>query len=223
MDRGNIALFAKGRKTGNSALGFIGHKDVGRWSVCSTVFTSLILVTKDAGVYLVLLKDFYVVCQDHWLQYKLCYGERESSGGNFVIYSHHSRVVTALSLLLSEPPISREMGSEHSISDTPFIWVDTEQQTQRTWGFQEVEAPRFQDSRHMKVVCLSALIVGRLYPPENIPGTNFYWSLSQPQDDSAAGRIMLMKNSSETIRNRTRDLRACSAVPQRTVATCTPK
>ena len=34
------------------------------------------------------------------------------------------------------------------------------------WGFQEVEAPRFQDSRHMKVVRLSALLTGRLYPQE---------------------------------------------------------
>jgi len=34
----------------------------------------------------------------------------------------------------------------------------------QAWGFQEVEAPRFQDSRHMKVVRLSALYTGRLYP-----------------------------------------------------------
>jgi len=37
----------------------------------------------------------------------------------------------------------------------------------RPWGFQEVEAPRFRDSRHMKVVRLSALRTGRL------PGTHF--------------------------------------------------
>jgi hypothetical protein len=36
-----------------------------------------------------------------------------------------------------------------------------------------VEARRFQDSRHMKVVRLSAIRTGRLYPPENIPGTHF--------------------------------------------------
>jgi hypothetical protein len=53
-------------------------------------------------------------------------------------------------------------------------------------------------------------------PPGNIPGTHFYWRLSQPQDHSAAGRIMSMKNSNDTIRNRTRDLPACSAVPQST-------
>ena len=32
--------------------------------------------------------------------------------------------------------------------------------------FQEVEVPRFQDNRHMKVVRLSALHTGRLYPQE---------------------------------------------------------
>jgi hypothetical protein len=34
----------------------------------------------------------------------------------------------------------------------------------RPWGFQDVKAPRFQDSRHLKVVRLSALLTGRLYP-----------------------------------------------------------
>ena len=34
------------------------------------------------------------------------------------------------------------------------------------WGFQEVEATRFQDSRHMKVVRLSSIRTGRLYPQE---------------------------------------------------------
>jgi len=81
-------------------------------------------------------------------------------------------------------------------------------------GFQEVEAPRFQDSRHMKVVRLSALSTGHLHPPGNIPGTHFCYRLSQPQGHSAAGRIMSLKNSNETIGNRTRDLQACNAVPQ---------
>jgi hypothetical protein len=33
-------------------------------------------------------------------------------------------------------------------------------------GFQEVEAPRLQDNRRMKVAGLSALCTGRLYPQE---------------------------------------------------------
>jgi hypothetical protein len=40
------------------------------------------------------------------------------------------------------------------------------------WGFQEGEAPRFLDSRHMKVVRLSALGTGRLHPLGNIAGTH---------------------------------------------------
>jgi len=79
----------------------------------------------------------------------------------------------------------------------------------RPCGFYEVEAPRFQDSRHMKVVRLSTLRTARLYPRKY-----FCYRLSQPQGHGAAGRIMSMKNSSDTIGNRTRDLPACSAVPQ---------
>ena len=84
------------------------------------------------------------------------------------------------------------------------------------WGFQHVEAPRFQDSRHMKVVRLLALYTGHLYPPGNIPGTHFCQRLSWPQGHSAARRIMSMKNSSDTNGNRTYDLLACSTVPQPT-------
>jgi len=36
----------------------------------------------------------------------------------------------------------------------------------RPRGFQEAEAPRFQDNRHMKVVRLSALLTGGFYPQE---------------------------------------------------------
>jgi hypothetical protein len=36
----------------------------------------------------------------------------------------------------------------------------------RPRGFEEVEAPRFQDSQHMKVVRLSALHTGCLYSQE---------------------------------------------------------
>jgi hypothetical protein len=71
----------------------------------------------------------------------------------------------------------------------------------------------------MKVVRLSALRTGRLYPhPGNIPGTHFCWRLSRPHGHSAARRIMSMKNSNGTIGNRTRDLPACSTGPQPTAS-----
>ena len=41
------------------------------------------------------------------------------------------------------------------------------------WEFQEVEISRFYDIRHMKVVRLSSLRTGRLYPTGNIPDTHF--------------------------------------------------
>jgi len=40
--------------------------------------------------------------------------------------------------------------------------------------------PRFQDNRHMKVVSLSALRTGRLYPPGNIPGNSFLLEAESP-------------------------------------------
>jgi hypothetical protein len=62
----------------------------------------------------------------------------------------------------------------------------------------------------MKVVRLSALRTGHLY------------RLSQPRGHSVTEKIMSMKNSNDTIRNRTRDLPVCSAVPQPTTPLCAP-
>jgi hypothetical protein len=66
----------------------------------------------------------------------------------------------------------------------------------------------------MKVVRLSALCTGRLYPIQNIPGAHFCSRLSRPQGPSAVGRIMSMKDSNDNIGNRIHDLSVCSAVPQ---------
>ena len=72
--------------------------------------------------------------------------------------------------------------------------------------------PDFKTIRHMKVIRLSAVHTGRLYPAWNIPGTHFCLRLCQPQDLSANRRIMWMKNSNDTFGNRTRNLTTCSAV-----------
>ena len=82
----------------------------------------------------------------------------------------------------------------------------------------EVEAPTFRENRHIKMVGLSVLCPGRLYPLRNTPGTHFYWSLSWPQGHSATGRTMWMTNSYDTIGNRNCDFLFCSAVAQPTAA-----
>ena len=74
----------------------------------------------------------------------------------------------------------------------------------------------------MKEVRLSALRTGRLYPQGNIPGTHLCQRLSRPQDHSATGKIISMKNSNDTIGNRARVLPACCAVPQPTAPPRTP-
>jgi len=67
------------------------------------------------------------------------------------------------------------------------------------------KTPRFEDNRHMKVVRLSALRTGRLYPPFLLE-----------DESSVAERIMSIKNSNDTTGDRTRDFLACSAVSQST-------
>jgi hypothetical protein len=64
----------------------------------------------------------------------------------------------------------------------------------------------------MKVVRLSTLRTGHLYPPGNIPGTRFCQRLGRPQGQSAAERIISTKNCKDTIGKGTRDLPAFSAV-----------
>jgi len=49
--------------------------------------------------------------------------------------------------------------------------------------------------------------------PGNAPGTHFSQRLSRSQGHSAIGRIMSMKNSNETIRDRTSDPAICSIAP----------
>jgi len=83
--------------------------------------------------------------------------------------------------------------------------------------------PDFKTNQHMKVVRLSALRTGRLYPLGIILGTHFCCRLSLPQGHIAAGRIMSMKNSDNTIGILTRDLPAYSAVTPPTGPPCAPK
>jgi len=66
--------------------------------------------------------------------------------------------------------LSGNAGSKPVSTDECMVKVKVKQSHYRPGqalrGFQEVEVPRFQDNRHMKVVRLSALRTGSLYPQE---------------------------------------------------------
>jgi len=61
----------------------------------------------------------------------------------------------------------------------------------RSWGFQQVVFPRFGDHRHIKLVRLSALRTGCLYPPGNITGTFFCYRFQSPRRSAAARLLRL--------------------------------
>jgi hypothetical protein len=66
-------------------------------------------------------------------------------------------------------------------------------------------------------VRLSALRAGRALPPRNLPGTHFCWRLSRV-DPSAIVRLegLGQLKKIHLIETRTRDLPACTVVPQPT-------
>ena len=70
------------------------------------------------------------------------------------------------------------------------------------WPGQEIEAARVQDNRHMKVVRLSALRTGRIYPPGNIPGTYLCCRLSREAVVGAAAAaavvVVVVNNNNNT-------------------------
>ena len=78
----------------------------------------------------------------------------------------------------------------------------------RHWGFQEAEALKFPEIRHMKLRKLSALDTSRLYTQEIFM---VIISIIRCVDPRAIVRPTKIYN--DTIGNQTHDLPTCSAVP----------
>ena len=76
--------------------------------------------------------------------------------------------------------------------------------------FQEVKVPRLRDNSPRWWLRLSALRIGCILAPGNTPSTHFCQRLNRTQGHSAIGRITSMKNSNDTIWNRTSDFPICS-------------
>jgi hypothetical protein len=79
------------------------------------------------------------------------------------------------------------------------VKVKARKSLHRPIRLQKVETPRFLANWDMKVVRLSVLSAGRLYPQETVL---ICQRLTRPQCHSGAWRITSMKNSSDTIGNR---------------------
>ena len=114
-------------------------------------------------------------------------------------------------------PIVSHKRSTMSYQHMASVIIKVEQSHYRpgqTVRFPEVEAPRFQDNRRMKVV-KSALGIGRLPPPA--PQEIFQVLISVRDWVNPCGRKDYVRRySSDTTGNRTRDLPVCSAVPEQT-------
>jgi hypothetical protein len=93
--------------------------------------------------------------------------------------------------------------------------LDTVKHPHDAWtglsGLMSLNLTKFLDSRQMK-----ALRTGRFNPPGDTTGNHFCYKLSRLQVYSAAWRFKALQNSSDSFGNQTRDLPACSAVPQTT-------
>jgi hypothetical protein len=81
-------------------------------------------------------------------------------------------------------------------------------------GCETSRLPHFLDSRLVDGGEVVSLTRRPPFTPRKIPGTHLCYRLSGPHGHSAAGRIRSIEKCSDHIGNRTRDLPACSIVPQ---------
>jgi hypothetical protein len=90
------------------------------------------------------------------------------------------------------------------------------------WGCETSRLPYFLDNQLTDVGEVVSPTRRPPFTPRKIPGTHFCSRLSRPQGHSAAGRVRSIEKSND-IENRTRDVPACSIVPQPTTLPRAPE
>ena len=98
-----------------------------------------------------------------------------------------------------------------------FTSLNTEQDSQFTCNVTLRRVPATILPVENQCVYIFWVGVCNLYHSGNIPDMHFCWRMSRPQ---GGRKDYVNKNSIDTIGNRTRDLPACSAVPQPTAPPC---
>jgi hypothetical protein len=83
-------------------------------------------------------------------------------------------------------------------------------------GCETSRLPHFLDNQFTDDGMVLSLTYRSPFTPRKIPDTHFCYRLSRHQGINAAGRIQSIEKSNDLIVNRTRDLSACSIVPQPT-------
>jgi hypothetical protein len=91
------------------------------------------------------------------------------------------------------------------------------------WGCETSRLPHFLDNRLTDGGEVFSLTRRPPFTPRNIPGTHFCQRQSRTQNHSTAGRIGLIAKSNYLTGNRTRDLSACSIMPQPTTLPRAPR
>ena len=133
-----------------------------------------------------------------WIQLPTC-----QQAGRSICMTYTCCCMYSLELLMMDGRTIQNMQSKVKGKAVPLqAWSGPE-------GSRKLRFPDFMTTAQGGVKVVSLMHWPHL-PPGNSPGTHLRQRLSRPQGHSVIGRIMSMKNSNDTIWNRTSDLPICS-------------